>query len=169
MFLSITTALPARWAALGALAIALLPACGSDGGSSPEEGLGSVRLAMSEAACDALEVATVIESIEITFEPSPAPLTDLSFSRQQLEAHCQSEQGAALEEFAGVPVNSYTANAAAYRSDDVLVGAGSEDFEVRHGELTEVTITLSPVEGQGDVSVDIDFEGDWSNLEGSDG
>lgn len=124
---------------------------------------------MSEAACETLDVATVIDSVDITFAPSPAPLTDLSFSRQQLEAHCQNEQGLPLEELAGVPVDSYTANAEAYRSDDVLVGTGSEDFEVRHGELTEVTITLSPVEGKGDVSVDIGFEGDWSDLEGSDG
>lgn len=161
------TAYRARWAACAALAVVLFPACGSDGASSPEEGAGAVRLAMSEAACDALEAAPVIDSIEITFAPATSPLAPVTLSRGQLDAHCTAGGDDSLADFTGVPVGSYTASAEAFRSDDVLVGTGSEAFEVLHAELTEVTITLSPVVGQGDVSVDIGFEGDWSSLEAS--
>jgi hypothetical protein len=124
---------------------------------------------MSQEACDALDVASVIDSVEVAFDPGGVPLATVVLSRVELDVHCTGGVGDALAEFVDVPVGDYTADAQAFRSDAILIGAGTEAFAVVHGELTEVTITLSPVTAQGDLIVDLDIDGDWSALEGSGG
>lgn len=143
-----------------------LGACsaGGDASGGDASDLGSIVMAMNEDTCDSFEAAAVIDEVEISFDPSPAPLEALRLSRTDIETHCVTP-GSALAQFSDVPVGSYNASAQAFRSDDVVVGQGNEAFTVVHGETTQVTITLTPVDARGDVTVDIGFEGDWSDLE----
>lgn len=156
-----------RWAACAALSLVFLPACGSGGGSSGGDGFGSVRLAMSGAACTTLQNAEVIAKVTIAFS-GDEEIDGLEFDRAELLDHCANEQDSPLAQLEDVAVGHYTAEAQALRADDVVIGEGSEEFDVFHAETTNVSITVTAVEGKGDVNVDISFEGDWSGLDSPD-
>lgn len=153
---------------LGSLAL-VATGCSRDDGERPpeQEPQGKVVMAMSAAACSNFAAATVIDRVALSFTPGNGPLAaGRSYTRAAILAHC-TNPGTPLDTIDEVPAGSYEANATAHRSDDVLVGRGSKSFVVYHGETTDLTITLSPVDAEGSVAVDIDVEGDWSGLEGS--
>lgn len=138
-------------------------------GSSEQDGLGSVSMAIDGSSCP---IPAAIDSIVIEFTPGldGAASSALTIDRLGLDEACQPEnQGSPLAIVNDVATGSYAAVAVAKNVNETIISVPDEQqFDVEPFTETTLTFQIDPIETAGNVSVDISLDPTdpgWDDLE----
>ncbi|MBN2625196.1 MAG: endonuclease/exonuclease/phosphatase family protein [Spirochaetales bacterium] len=133
------------WALWGA--ILLLASC--EGTLDPLQEGGALKLTLSETISRTLEP-------ELSMDPATVKVYLSGPNGEELESNLDADETETL--FSGLKYGSWSIRAEAFNEEEVLIGEGNADCIVHNGQTTSVTLILSPLEGQGCLSLVVNWD-----------